>query len=474
MGERGYVEDPRREIARLGDEVEQLRTALEASSEEVAQLVVDRDRLLRRITTQARELQAANAAYAAATSTHQTRAALGAAAELQFAEEQEELRVAFEEMQVLTEELEVANNSLHETNRALDQRVRERTEELERKHSALAESELRFRTLVEGIPQLVWRAVDSGRWTWASPQWTAFTGQSDLDSRDWGWIGPVHPEDRDRAQAAWARAMEAGHLRADYRIRRAADGVYRWFQVQATPVRDERGGIVEWFGASTDVEDMRALQDRQRVLMHELQHRVRNTLAVVRSIVSSTGETSDTVESFAAHLQGRLNALGRTQTVLTRAPGSGVDLEAMVRDELLAQAAREDQMEVTGASVRLSPKTAEVLALAVHELATNAVKYGALGTPSGRVAVRWSTSEESDPTWLKLTWEESGVRIAATAPRRQGFGTELIEMRVPYELQGQGVLRFRPGGILCEISCPLIPGGSVLQTDVPFDGRQEH
>lgn len=469
MRDAGPALDEQHEIAALRDEVEQLRTTLEASTDEAARLVEDRDRLLRRVTAQARDLQAANSAYAAAAASEQASLAVADTDRFRSAQNQEELRVAFEEMQVLTEELEVANVSLQKTNAALDRRVRERTEQLEMRNHALSESERRFRSLVVGIPQLVWRAVSIGHWTWASPQWTAFTGQSEEESHDWGWLQPLHPEDRDHARKAWARAAETGRLQCDYRVRRASDGVYHWFQTSAEPVRDETGHIVEWLGASTDVQGMRALQERQRVLLHELQHRVRNTLAVVRSIASSTRATSDTVADFAAHLDGRLNALARTQMVLTRAPGGGVDLEGMVREELLAQAAREDQMKVGGPDVRLSPKAAEVLTLAIHELATNSVKYGALGASAGRVTVGWSTSERAGQTCLDLVWQESGVRVASTAPRREGFGTELIETRVPYELRGRGALQFHPGGVRCEIQFPLMAGESVLQTDVPLD-----
>jgi two-component sensor histidine kinase len=226
---------------------------------------------------------------------------------------------------------------------------------------------------------------------------------------------------------------------------------------------------VEWLGASTDIQELRALQDRLRVLLHELQHRVRNTLAVVRSIAASTGATSETVEGFAAHLDGRLNALARTQLVLTRTAGAGVDLETMIRDELLSQAAREELIELEGPPVRLSPKAAEVLTLAVHELTTNAVKYGALGALGGRVAVRWSLSERERVSWLTLVWQETGTSVATAAPRRQGFGTELIEVRVPYELGGSGALQFRPGGVRCEIELPLTAGESILQTDAPVE-----
>ena len=153
--------------------------------------------------------------------------------------------------------------------------------------------------------------------------------------------------------------------------------------------------------------------------------------------------------------------------VLTRSPSEGVNLESMIRDELLAQAAQEERIDVGGPEVSLSPKAAEVLTLSIHELATNAVKYGALSASEGRISVRWTTFDRFGRASVRLVWEETGVRVAAAAPRREGFGTELIESRVPYELKGSGVLHFRPGGVQCVIEFPLAPGESILQTSAP-------
>ena len=329
------------------------------------------------------------------------------------------------------------------------------------------EAEVRLQTLMEGIPQLVWRAVDHGEWTWAGPQWTAYTGRTSEESQGWGWLEVLHPDDREKARAAWSHAVERGGFETEYRLRKREDGSYRWFRTRATPVRDEAGEITDWLGTSTDVEDLRALQDRQRVLLHELQHRVRNTLAIVRSLSKSTAQSSETVEDFAAHFEGRLNALARTQMVLTRSAGAGVDLESLVREELLAQAPRPEQVQVEGPDIMLSAKAAEVLALAVHELATNAVKYGALSERDGVVTVRWSTREDAGELWLELEWAETGVSVASTAPQREGFGTELVTMRVPYELQGRGRLDLKLTGLQAQIAFPLRPGQSVLQTNAP-------
>lgn len=122
---------------------------------------------------------------------------------------------------------------------------------------ALAAAEARQRALLEGMPQLVWRARDGGMWTWASPQWTNYTGQAEEQSHGWGWLDPVYPGDREIAQKAWSTAMETGGFEVEYRLLDAGTQTYRWFQTRATPVRDSSGSIIEWLGTSTDVEGMK-------------------------------------------------------------------------------------------------------------------------------------------------------------------------------------------------------------------------
>ncbi|PVM82957.1 sensor histidine kinase [Caulobacter endophyticus] len=237
------------------------------------------------------------------------------------------------------------------------------------------------------------------------------------------------------------------------------------FTLSCSPVRDEDGSVVATFLILIETtERVRAGQARN-LMVAELQHRVRNILAVIRSIVSRTAETSETVEDLSAHLDGRLSALARTQVLLTRSPGAGVDLESLVRDELLAQVADEERVTIGGREILLPPKAAEVMTLAVHELATNATKYGALSNASGRLEIGWTVAARDGVDWLAFDWCEHGVKIAAAAPRRSGFGSVLIEQRVPYELMGEGALTFAPGGVRCTIAFPLIARRSVLQTD---------
>jgi len=339
------------------------------------------------------------------------------------------------------------------------------TERMEQKR-ALEASERLFRTLVEGIPQLVWRARDSGEWTWSSPQWSEFTGLSAAESKEWGWLDAIHPEDREMARASWRNAATRGVLECELRVRRASEGVYRWFQFRASLLRNSSEEC-DWLGTASDIEDIMEMQEHQRLLLAELQHRVRNLLAMVRSIIRQSAEGYDDVDDYVAHLTGRIDAMARTQVLLTRKAGASLDLESLIRDEL-ARVAEEDRLAMAGPTVELSAKAAEVLTLAIHELATNSIKFGALGC-DGRLAIRWFVTRREKGKWLEVMWEEKCEQPLVQTERR-GFGTELIEGRVPYELKGEGMMRVRPDGLLAEIAFPLEAGASILEVG---PGRQQ-
>jgi len=204
-----------------------------------------------------------------------------------------------------------------------------------------------------------------------------------------------------------------------------------------------------------DVTAITRAEERQRLLLAELQHRVRNTLGVIRSIARRSAETSTSVDEYASHLDGRLNAFARTQAMVTRDPEGGIDLTYLVVEELLSYNAREgEQLRVSGPPVRFQPKAAETFALAIHELATNAIKYGALSQPSGRIAVSWRVDDVSDPTQLVFDWREKGGP-PVKSPQRKGFGSELLERTVAFELKGQTTLTYDPSGLHCTIAIPL-------------------
>jgi two-component sensor histidine kinase len=212
-------------------------------------------------------------------------------------------------------------------------------------------------------------------------------------------------------------------------------------------------------GAPVEARPPPHAPDIDQAALDEMRNRGRNLLARIRSIIARTAAAYDSTESFAAHLEGRLGALGRAEASLGRAAGAGVDLELLVREELLALAAPDDRVRVEGPSVRLAAKAAEIMTLVAHELASNAMKFGALGQGSGRIAIQWCVRGEMAARRLYLSWSESGVPVVSPAPRREGFGYELIAMRIPYELGGRGELNLAPGGVDCRIEIPLEPLG---------------
>ncbi|HZR88141.1 MAG TPA: CheR family methyltransferase [Bradyrhizobium sp.] len=203
-----------------------------------------------------------------------------------------------------------------------------------------------------------------------------------------------------------------------------------------------------------DVTAVTRAEERQRLLLAELQHRVRNTLSVVRTIARRSAQTSFTVEEYSSHLDGRLNAFARTQALVTRDPANGVDLEYLVAEELMAYNARDgEQVRLSGPAVRMQPKPAETFALALHELATNAVKYGALSGPAGRVEIAWRI-EQASPAELVFEWREmDGPEVRP--PQRQGFGTEMLERTLAFEFQARTALAYKLSGVQCTIRIPL-------------------
>ncbi len=321
------------------------------------------------------------------------------------------------------------------------------------------ETELRLQTLMEGIPQLVWRATAGGRWTWCSPQWTAFTGLERGQSAGLGWLGALHPDDREAAMRFWDQAVHSGRLEMEGRLHHAASGDYRWFQTRATPVRDKGGIIIEWLGTSTDIHDLRLLQERQKVLVGELQHRTRNLMAVVNSIADRTARSSRDLADFGERFRNRLAALARVQGLLSRlGDHDRVTFDELIRAELSAM--NHDAAGVTAegpSGVRLRSSTVQILALALHELATNAMKYGALAQRGGRLDIRWSCAPAAGDgrPWLHIDWRESGVVMPQGAARRPGHGRNLIEQALPYQLGARTRYDLGPEGVRCAISIPV-------------------
>jgi PAS domain S-box-containing protein len=273
-------------------------------------------------------------------------------------------------------------------------------------------------------------------------------------------------EDQESGAPAWETDTAAATGKApDVRWHITKSGKRVYLDGQTIALRHANGTLRGFLKIAQNLTDRKRAEERQTVLLAELQHRVRNVLAMVAAIVKR-GDPEGTTREFQNRLSGRIAAMARTQALLTRGAGAGIDLEGMVRDELLSQGAGEPRFGIAGPSITLAPKAAEVLTLAVHELATNASKYGALSKPNGAVDVQWHIENREGQDWLEFAWLETGVELGLEVPNRKGFGTELVTRRVPYELRGKGEMKLEPGGLRCRIAFPLTPGESILQEGI--------
>lgn len=196
-------------------------------------------------------------------------------------------------------------------------------------------------------------------------------------------------------------------------------------------------------------EELDERRRREQSYLFEHRRQIRGLLAIIRAIIRRTARSDQSAEEYAGLLEGRLGALARVQDMLMRVPDAGADLMELASAEFLAQGVPEDRVTLAGPSVPLSGKVASSLALALHELTTNAIKFGALSAAHGRVAVDWK--ENDGDGFLRLEWRETGVPILLTAPRTQGFGVELLENTLPYELGARTSVEFAPGGLTCVI-----------------------
>ncbi len=265
------------------------------------------------------------------------------------------------------------------------------------------------------------------------------------------WAPYVHPDDR----VHWQRqVMESARTMQRYRFDARVvgeGGAIRWVRSIGHPRRQADGSII-WDGVILDVTDTKKAEQRQELLLQELSHRVKNTLAVVSSIARRTMAQTRSVETFSQAFDGRLQALGRAHTLLTRSRWEGSDLREVVEAAIGPfRRGQGSTFTVEGPATEVEPRIAITLSLVLHELATNATKYGALSVAAGRIAIRW---EIDDSGHLEIVWQESDGP-AVQPPERTGFGSTLITRSVTHELGGTATLDYRTEGVVCRIRVTL-------------------
>jgi PAS domain S-box-containing protein len=324
--------------------------------------------------------------------------------------------------------------------------------------ASLRDSEARLRVAIEAGRMGSWDFdIAADRATWSAPVAAMFgLPAADTLSNFEGWQARIHPEDRTATQAAFFAAVAGGgsEYETSYRVL-VPGGEDRWLACQARIMRNEQGTAVRVIGVAQDVTQRRIAEAHQKMLLDELNHRVKNTLASVQSIAHQSRSGAQSPDGFYAAFNARLLSLSRAHDLLSRDAWRGAWLGELVTDTLAPYRGEgDDRIRLDGPPLRVRPNAAVALGMSLHELATNAAKYGALSRPGGRVTVEWREEAGSDGPLIVIAWRETGGP-PVVRPSRRGFGSRLIERGLPRELGGTVELAFRPEGVACTIRVPL-------------------
>ena len=317
--------------------------------------------------------------------------------------------------------------------------------------------EQQFRQLLDALPAAIYTTDPQGRITYFNDAAIEFAGRRPNIGEEWCVTWRLYTPEGERLphdQCPMAISLKEGRpVRGAEAIAERPDGTRVPFIPFPTPLRDSAGNVCGAVNMLIDITERKQAEETQRLLIGELNHRVKNTLATVQSLAQQTLRRAKSPEHFVASFSGRIQALAKAHSVLSATTWAGADLTALVREQLLLDTVSEDpRIKLAGPSLTLEPKTVLHLSLVLHELATNARKYGALASPDGAVCVSW-TLEHDDGSWLRLRWSEEGAG-KILRPATPGFGSLLIE-RLVKPSGGEARMNFGQYGISWDIRYAL-------------------
>ena len=328
----------------------------------------------------------------------------------------------------------------------------------ERGRAALRQSELQLEVALEAGRLGSWTLdLVTGQFT-ASAICELHFGLNAGAPQHWAeqLIARIHPQDREHQLHLIEQAIQARTLLDSEFRTLSPEGDLCWILIRGRADYDQHGVAQRIAGVSMDISARKAAEEHQRLLLDELNHRVKNTLATVLAIAQQTGGGLESPSEFKAAFMSRISALARVHDLLTKVAWEGASLSDVVAQTLAPHRARGDNggLILSGPAVRLAPNAAVTLTMAFHELATNAAKYGALSVKGGHVEVSWTTDRELDPTAVEIRWRETGGPSVAP-PSRRGFGSRFLERSLAREFDGAVSLSFAPGGVVCLMRLPL-------------------
>jgi PAS domain S-box-containing protein len=327
--------------------------------------------------------------------------------------------------------------------------------------AALAESEGRFRVIADSAPALIWMTDAEGRLVFINRHYETLFGRKAEELGGSRWAKVVVPEDLEPFRRGFAEAFAERRSFKIFIRARGRDGRLLWLRCEGAPRFGPDGAFFGYTGCNVDVTEAMTAQEQQRLLINELNHRVKNTLATVQSIAAQTARRADSPEDFRDKFEARIIALSKTHNLLTQGGWERAGLRELLALEFAPYPA--EQVRLEGPDLDLAPRQVVALGLVFHELTTNAVKYGALSRAGGCVRVSWrlvllSPAERR----LVLDWREEGGPAVQT-PTRRGFGSRLIETSLKGELGGTSRMAFQADGLECRLEVSLAELTSLAQ-----------
>jgi two-component system CheB/CheR fusion protein len=295
----------------------------------------------------------------------------------------------------------------------------------------------------------------------------AFERMADRSAEELLRLGRRELVDHEDVEALMARfdqaAVDGMPFGAEYRLLRA-DGSTVWVHDNVSVLADA-DGATRVISVTLEIDKRKRVEQHSELLMGELDHRVKNILAIVASVVAQTLKANPTPEAFAATIEGRIQAIARAHSLLTSHGALGVgSLRDLVDTELAPYLGRD--LLIEGPDLALTPKACLSVAMAIHELASNAAKYGSLSVPAGRLEVSWTVTDGRD-RHLRLRWAESGGPRVPGPPAKRGFGTTLIERSMSYEWDAGVERSFAESGVVCTIDLPFTTAFGELRSLPP-------
>lgn len=343
------------------------------------------------------------------------------------------------------EAIEVQDSRLTEAN-AVNQALRDAQARLQRSSAALLTNEEQLREAADAAQFGAHQYDVANDHTIRSPQFRRIVGAGDVaDATFESGLAFVHPDDRDEVRKRKQQILAADdRYQFTYRVRRP-DGEVRWVMDRGQVIRDSAGAASRVVGVLLDVTDLKSAEQRQRLLFDELNHRVKNTLAIVQSLAQQTLRTKPEPAEFARAFEDRLASLARAHNLLTRESWNGAPLATIVTSALEPFIDERGRIAIDGPPVAVPAGSTITLCLMLHELATNAAKYGALAGDGGRVSIAWTVETNGAACLVDLQWREDGGQ-PIVAPARKGFGSRLLAASA-LQLNGELAMDFAHDGL---------------------------